>query len=319
MARVSIITASYNHGPYITRAIESVIHQTFSDWEYIIWDDGSRDETLAIARKYAISVPEKIRIFTHPQGQNFGQERTRNAAIEKSTGELICLLDSDDYFHERKLEWLVPAFENPNVGLAYGKTEIFVEPEGKTIASRFKHYPQGNVFADLLKENFIGAAAVLFRRSCLQGGFCFDASVRTCGEYPLWLNIAKNWKVYHHPQVVAWWRFHQKNLSYQLSLQAKQELVYVIEKLYVQEPESFVIARALATKKYDYACELFFSLHHPETRSQCWDILRGMGSSKIKLKALLLLLMASLGQRTSGQLSKIKRKLWEHRQSFHER
>ena len=83
MARVSIITALYNHEKYVGQAIESVLAQTYGDWEHIIWDDGSSDGSLKVAERYAAR-DARVKVFAHPGGANRGQENTRNAALEKA-------------------------------------------------------------------------------------------------------------------------------------------------------------------------------------------------------------------------------------------
>src|SRR4051812_3771803 len=107
MAKVSIITALYNHESYVGAAIESVLAQTFGDWELIVWDDGSSDRSLAVAQKYAEQDPIRVKIHTHPANANRGQENTRNEALKICSGEFVGLLDSDDVYHPQKLEWLL--------------------------------------------------------------------------------------------------------------------------------------------------------------------------------------------------------------------
>lgn len=316
MPRVSIITALYNHEKYVAETIESVLAQTFGDFEHIIWDDGSSDDGLAIARKYA-ERDSRVRVFTHKGGANRGQENTRNAALEKASGELLCLLDSDDLYYPRKLELLVPCFENPRVGLAYGRFEHHVQATGKREPSGVALEPQGRVLRELLFENFIGATACVFRAKCVESGLKFDASFRTMGEYPLWIKIARDWEIAHVPEVVSAWRDHGENLGTKLKVQAKRELVDYFERLERdQEYEKYWphVAQALALKRYDYASELYYEQELAAARGQAIDVvLDGAAPQGARLKASLLAGLSLLGPVPNRGLARIKRSFWELR------
>ncbi|MBI2604481.1 MAG: glycosyltransferase [Deltaproteobacteria bacterium] len=317
MPRVSVIAALYNHEKYVAEAIESVLKQTFTDWELILWDDGSTDTGLAIAQDYAKRHADRIRVFTHPGGANRGQENTRNAALEKATGEFISLLDTDDFYHPRKLELLVPRMANEEVGLAYGKAELVLEPGGRKIPSGIRHEPEGNVFDALVLENFICAGATLFRRSLVERGFRFDPTFKTCGEYPLWLEIARDWKFAHVPQVVAYWRSHATNLGTKLAVQAKAELVTLRERMAADARyagHERALLAALAKSRYDHAAELYNALDLAGTRRETLRVLTdGAGGAGLMAKAAILYGVAGLGKNPNRVLSKLKRAIWESR------
>jgi len=207
MPRVSILTALYNHEKFVANAIESVLAQTYTDWELILWDDGSTDKSMEVAQKYLERHPGKITLYAHANGVNLGQERTRNAALGRAGGEYVALLDSDDFYHARKLELLVPLLDDPEVGLAYGDVRHVEWSTGREFASGAKNSGEsGTVLNALFEENFLGAAATLIRRSALPNNTPFDSRFKTCGEYPLWIEIAKNWKFAYTPHPVAYWR-----------------------------------------------------------------------------------------------------------------
>lgn len=317
MPRVSVIAALYNHERYVSEAIESVLKQTFTDWELILWDDGSTDGSLAIAEGYGKRHADRIRVFTHAGHANRGQENTRNAALEKATGEFISLLDTDDFYHPRKLELLVPRMADEEVGLAYGKAEFVLEPDGRKIPSGIRHEPEGNVFDALALENFICAGATLFRRNLVEGEFRFDPSFKTCGEYPLWLEIARDWKFAHVPSVVAYWRSHAANLGAKLAIQAKAELVALRERMVADvryAGHERALLAALAKSRYDYAAELYNALDLAGARRESLRAFAFGGvSPSHRLKAALLYGAASMGKRTNRVLSKLKRLAWEAR------
>ncbi|MDQ3535828.1 MAG: glycosyltransferase family 2 protein [Bacteroidota bacterium] len=123
MEKVSIITPFYNAEKYFEEAIESVISQTYPYWELLLVDDGSRDSSTEIAKKYAKNYPGKIIYLQHEGHQNKGKSTSRNLGIQKSSGEYIAFLDADDIFLPQKLEKQVRILqENKEAVMVYGPT-----------------------------------------------------------------------------------------------------------------------------------------------------------------------------------------------------
>ncbi len=316
MARVSIITALFNHEKYIDQAVKSVLSQTFDDWEHLIWDDGSTDQSLEIARHYAAQDP-RIKVFTHSGGGNRGQERTRNLALEKASGDLIGLLDSDDLYYPRKLEWLVPCFEQLEVGMAYGRFDHLVEATGKRVPSGIMVSPAGKIFRELAHDNFIGAGATLFRRECVEEGLRFDPAFRTTGEYPLWLKIAKDWDVACVDGYVATWRDHGENLGTKLAVQAKREQVELFTRL-IADPEYAAYAKdletALTKRHYDYANVLYQELELSEARAECFRVFASKHTPlEMRLKSGVLFGASCLPRLANRYLAVGKHRLWKLR------
>lgn len=101
---VSVIIDNYNYEKYIHEAIESIIFQTYADWELIVVDDGSRDGSFEVMERYALRYPDRIRLI---RKENGGQASCFNAGFETSRGEIIAFLDSDDFWFPNKLERIV--------------------------------------------------------------------------------------------------------------------------------------------------------------------------------------------------------------------
>ena len=321
MPRVSIIAALYNHEAYVSKAIESVIAQTYTDWELIVWNDGSTDGSLAIANAFASKFPEKIRVFSHDKNSNLGQEKSRNAALEKASGEFVALLDSDDWYHPRKLERLLPAFEDPKVGLVFGRVKYSDQKTGEekwppsdVPAAAFSG---ADVFEELVYDNFIEACGVIFRKKFIDAGLRFDSRFKTCGEYPLWLEIAAVSQLRFIPELVAFWRNHGANTGTKLSLQAKQELVDLKTGLLLDARFTShikAIDRAVAKSHYDYASELYRQLNLEKVAEEATSALLNPGADHlVRLKSLALLGATKLGMPVNTALSKVKRRLWELR------
>ena len=121
--RVSVITPFLDNEAFIAEAIESVIGQTFDDWEYLLVDDGSGAAATSIAKSYAARYPGQIRYFEHPAHVNRGISATRNLGVHHARGELIAFLDSDDIWLASKLSEHVGLLdEHPTVGMVCGAT-----------------------------------------------------------------------------------------------------------------------------------------------------------------------------------------------------
>ena len=103
MAKVSIITASYNYENYIKETIESVLNQTFQDWELIIVDDGSKDNSVSVIKEYC-NRDSRIKIFQHENAVNKGLAETIKLGLEKSNCEWVAFLESDDVWLPNSLE-----------------------------------------------------------------------------------------------------------------------------------------------------------------------------------------------------------------------
>ena len=102
MPESTIIMTSYNYDQYIDAAIDSVISQTHKDWELIIVDDGSQDNSLNIINEYVEKHPGKIKLFTHPGNANKGIKASYELGFSKSTGEFAAFLESDDLWEPEK-------------------------------------------------------------------------------------------------------------------------------------------------------------------------------------------------------------------------
>ena len=124
--RVSVITPFLDNEAFLPEAIESVISQTFGDWEYLLVDDGSNSAATLIAQEYATRYPRKIRYLEHDDHRNRGISATRNLGVRHARGEFIAFLDSDDIWLPSKLAEHVAVLDaHPEVGMVCGTTIVW--------------------------------------------------------------------------------------------------------------------------------------------------------------------------------------------------
>ena len=190
--RVSIIMPTYNRAHCIARAIESVIQQTWKDWELIIVDDGSLDETEKVVAKYKAKLGGKINYF---KKINEGVSVARNVAIKRSCGELIGFLDSDDYYYPNKLNRQIRALnDNPQAVMCYTNWSTFYD--GNEDGAMFHPLPddlKGHIYPQLISVQncFITTPSVLLRRDTLFKAGLFDVNMHICEDIDLWRRVSR--------------------------------------------------------------------------------------------------------------------------------
>jgi glycosyltransferase involved in cell wall biosynthesis len=197
---VSIIMPCYNGETYIAEAIKSVLGQTVRDFELIVVDDGSTDQSPCVLERYR----GRIRVVRQ---RNRGVSTARNVGIEQSRGEFIAFLDADDYWAPEFLQEMVKGMEDPQTAIAYCgwqtvgavSSKPFVPPDYET-ADKMHHLLR---FASLWPIH-----AILIRRSSMPEGLSFNPEYPACEDYDLWLRIASFHRIQLVPRVLAFYRRH---------------------------------------------------------------------------------------------------------------
>ena len=205
---VSVIIANYNYGCFIAEAIESVLTQTYRSFELIIVDDGSTDDSREIIESYQ----DKITAIFQ---QNGGQGAAFNAGFARSKGEIICFLDSDDYYYQNKLEKVVQVFrENPHwVQISHGRTSV--DAVGKIIGRDPTFFNQGDVTHLLLQWGryaWAVTSALAYRRSAIEKVLPFPKRPRG-GDTYLTATVPFYGKVGYIKEPLMFYRLHGNNMN----------------------------------------------------------------------------------------------------------
>lgn len=207
MPKVSVIIPTYNRGQYITQALDSVLSQTYHDYEIIVVDDGSTDNTQEILKKYDGKFKSIIK-------ENQGISKTRNRGIEESTGEYIAFLDSDDYWAPEKLEEQVKVLDRyPNVGIVYSRMPI-INGRGEKIGMKPAGV-SGKNFKELLQFwGDLPTSTVMTRRDCFDKAGLFDPSMDPMEDIDLWIRISRFYDLYEiENRVLAYYRRHEEQVT----------------------------------------------------------------------------------------------------------
>lgn len=183
MCKISVVMAAYNAARHIEKAIRSVIEQTIQDWELIVIDDASTDNTAELVCRLAQG---DLRIALHQNERHSGVSETRNRGIDLAVGEYIAFLDSDDIWKRDKLQRQLEALRLTHADLCYTAYTVTRENGQQSICYRVPHTID---YMGLLKENVIGCSTVLLKRSRL-GNHPFETGYFH-EDYVLWLKLLK--------------------------------------------------------------------------------------------------------------------------------
>ncbi|MEW6614426.1 MAG: glycosyltransferase [Thermodesulfobacteriota bacterium] len=208
---VSVIIPTYNQAKFLGYAIDSVFSQTHKNFELIIVDNHSEDQTEELVSSYK---DPRIRYFIF---KNHGIiAASRNLGIDNSTGEYVAFLDSDDLWKHDKIEKQLDVFKkNPEAGIVYSDYEIIGE-NGEPVSRRYTpiHY-EGNITRKLLHYNFAALSSVIIKRSCLEdtGKFNEHKELVTCEDWELLLRLSLKYKFYWTHSRDLFYRIHQGSKS----------------------------------------------------------------------------------------------------------
>ena len=203
--RVAVIIPCYNQAEYLAEAIQSALDQTVPPAEIIVIDDGSTDDTAAVAQSFA-----QVRCVRQ---ENQGSAEARNAGFARSSSEFVTFLDADDR--------LLPA------ALESGARELALHPDCAFVFGRYRYViTDGSVrqppddrdlndaYRSLLRENIIVMhATVMYRRSAIEAVGGFDRDLKSCEDYDLYLRLTRLWPIARHDAVIAEYRRHDRNKS----------------------------------------------------------------------------------------------------------
>jgi glycosyltransferase involved in cell wall biosynthesis len=210
--KVSIITGAYNAQDFISETIKSVLSQSFCDFEWIIIDDGSTDDTPAILAK-AQEEDARIKLCSH---ENMGLTQTLNVGLEKATGEFIARIDCDDLWEYEKLEKQVEFLDShPEVGLLACNYEQ-IDEDGNHLGKSHAPYlsDHDTICKSFIKFNPFVHSSVMFRRSILDKVGGYDPHFKYTQDYQYWVRMAQHTKLTSLKDVLVYHRVSKQAISF---------------------------------------------------------------------------------------------------------
>lgn len=221
--KVSIIVPCYNQAQYLDEALQSVLDQTSANWECIIVNDGSTDDTEAVAKKWVV----RDRRFSLINKNNEGVSIARNTAIEKGKGDYILPLDADDFLSANYIEECLKNIENSAIKIVYGRGVFFGEQEGE-LSSEYIN------IGNLLKYNCIHSSG-FFRKADWKLKNGYDENMKYGFEdWEFWINmLKKDGKALLLKQCILHYRIKSVSRSTEINLNLKKNYemkAYIFEK-----------------------------------------------------------------------------------------
>lgn len=226
---VSVLMNCYNGEKFLKEAIESVIVQTYQNWELIFWDNQSTDLSAKICQSYNDS---RIKYYYAPEHTNIGA--ARELGYRQAKGEFLAVLDTDDLWLPQKLEIQIPKFTDPEVGIAISDTMFFNDEGLERQLFKYKKPPEGWVFHELLDNYFVSLETVILRCSAInnlkQG---FDAKLSHIADFDLIVRVSNKWKLVYCDQILGKWRVHKSSLSW-----SEPEKFYLEKLIFIEKMDS---------------------------------------------------------------------------------
>lgn len=223
---VSVIINCSNGEKYLREAIDSVIAQTYVNWELVFWDNQSTDSTPAIISSYTDA---RIKYFKAEEHTSLGE--ARNLALMKATGQLCGFLDSDDIWEKTFLEECISVYKKQNYAISavYANYLCFNTTKEHNASKR----KEGIVnFGDLLVGYDIGMSACVFRRElCEQNNISFDKRFSLIEDFDFFLELAHVAPIYYLREVLVKYRMHEGSLTVTHKNGWGKELIVLYEKL----------------------------------------------------------------------------------------
>jgi glycosyltransferase involved in cell wall biosynthesis len=229
MPKVSVVIPAYNAMTYLPETVESVLQQTFTDFEVLIIDDGSSDH---IKEWVAQLTDPRIKLISQI---NQGLPNARNTGIVHALGEYIAFLDADDLWKPTKLEKQVRCLDdNPSIGLVHTWMVLVDEqsqPTGRVITSN----AEGEVWKQLVERNVIACPSVMVRRDCFDAVGMFDSTLRSIEDWDMWIRIASRYPFAVINEPLAYYRQLANSMSKNCQVM-EQAFHLVIEKAFAFAP-----------------------------------------------------------------------------------
>lgn len=226
--KVSVITITFNREAFVLQAIDSVIAQSYKDWELIIIDDASTDNTERIVKDHIGGNP-KIKYYKNKV--NLGIAKTRNRGLELASGTYIAPLDSDDIWSDvNKLQKQVEFLELNKDYCMLGGGIMHIDAESKQMKKVLFPVYDSLIRKIILQFNPFPQSTLLYRKDVALSCGGYSENYKVCDDYDLWLKMGLKAKFTNIPQVLAGYRVHGGNITKTKRLTTAREILEIVKK-----------------------------------------------------------------------------------------
>jgi len=236
--KVSINIITKDRAGFLKEALASVLNQSFKNWEIVIVDNNSKDNTKEIVKNY---VEKGFNIKYFFQKDELGISESRNLALKESVGEYVAVLDSDDIWcDEKKLENQVNFLENNSTYTLIGGNVILIDENSKEIGKIKNEITNNKVRSKILFKNQFSHSSVLFRKKEILDVGGYDKGLKIGEDYDLWLRLGLKWKMANLFEEVLKYRIHVGNITSQKRFIAMNNNIKIIKKYKKQYPHFYL-------------------------------------------------------------------------------
>lgn len=238
--KVSVVVPCYNQAQYLNEALQSVMEQSYQDWECLIINDGSPDDTEVVAKPWVA----KDKRFTYYFKDNGGLSQARNYGIERAIGTYILPLDADDYLSNNYIEHCVNELGNKNVKLVYGKVEQFGIRTGIWDLGLYHYH-------DLLVYNMIHCAAIYRKKDWQRISGYDEAMVLGLEDWEFWIRLLNETdQVVLLHEITFFYRIKETSMITQMDKEKDKEVKQYVFNKHVKKYFTLFLDISLENKIY---------------------------------------------------------------------
>lgn len=221
---VSVLVSSYNYGRFIGAALASVRAQTVPDFEAVVVDDGSTDETFDVLADFLRD--PRFRLVRQEHG---GPSRAKSVGIVRARGEYLAFLDADDVWEPTKLQRQLELFDSdPRLGVAFTRRR-FIDPEGQPVVRPQPVVAERTGLDELFRQNVICFSSAMLRRTVAEHVGLFDAGLPLALDYDFWLRVARRYPLACVDEALTAYRVGHGNLSRRIA-QRIHAALFIMER-----------------------------------------------------------------------------------------
>lgn len=240
--KVSICIPTYNRKNYLRETIDSILAQTYKDYEIVIVDDGSTDGTEEMIKKLAIPI-------TYHWQKNRGDAAARNKLIELAQGQYISFIDSDDLLMPDSIERMVKTLESENGDVIVYGSYYRIDENGRIYGKCRRKLRSGIITKYLFQTVLVHSCGSMLPMSILKASATFDTSLRVCSDYDMWLQLSTQYRFVALPKPTFKRRRHPGNLSCP-SLENRLTEFKVLERFYYEKGGKTLVPEKIAMKVF---------------------------------------------------------------------
>ena len=223
MPKVTVVMSAYNAEKHLRESIDSILNQTFEDFEFVIIDDGSTDKTFDILKSY-----QDLRIKIINNEKNIGITRSLNIGLKFVSGEYVARMDADDISEPKRLEKQVEFLDaHPSVGVV-GINSLIIDEQGNLLGQISHPISHSKIMSQILLDNRFVHSSVMLRKTLLAMHGCYNGDVSIAQDYELFLRLALVTQLANLPEPLHRWR---RNYSTGISMTRKSEQLMARDKI----------------------------------------------------------------------------------------